>query len=51
MSEGVSNKHCLLTFFNFPLLLDNKAAKTGTPQIQILQEKRRRVLGYFAKRH
>ena len=41
-----------MTFsFYFPLLLDNKTAKTGTPQIQILQERRRRVLRYFAKRH
>ena len=31
--------------------MDNKTAKTGISQIQFLQERRRPVLKYFAKRH
>ena len=44
-------KHDVFTVsFYFPLLLDNKTAKTGTLQIQVLQERRRHVLRYFSKR-
>ena len=37
----------MLSFY-FPLLLDNKTAKTGTSQIQVLQERPHGVLRYFA---